>query len=76
MKEKILFLGMLVMSVLYCIEVIPDAPFGTLNYIGFAIAAVVLIPAAIGQVISIRKWLKNREAKKALKEKEKRGKIK
>ena len=45
-KEKILFLGMLVMSVLYCIEVIPDAPFGTLNYIGFAIAAVVLIPAA------------------------------
>ena len=68
-KEKILFLGMLVMSVLYCIEAIGNAPFGTLNYLGFAIAAVVLIPAAVSQAIGIRKWLKNREAKKALKEK-------
>ena len=71
MKEKVLFLGMLVMSVLYCIEVIPNGPFGTLNYIGFAIAAVVLIPAAVGQALSIRKWLKNRAAKKALKAQEK-----
>ena len=76
MKEKFLFLGMLAMSALYCIEVIPNAPFGTLNYVGFAIAAVVLIPTAVGQALSLRKWLKNRAAKKALKEKEKLEKAK
>lgn len=55
MREKLLFLGMLVMSVLYCVEVIPGGEFEAINYIGFAIALITIIPWLVSILISLRK---------------------
>ncbi len=70
MREKLLFVGMLAMSFMYCLEVIPHGPYTTLNYIGFVIAAVTIIPWIISQVLAYKKWRRGREASKALREKE------
>ena len=74
MREKLLFLGMLVMSVLYCIEVIPGGNFGIINYIGIAIAVITILPWLISILVSVRKKNKEKaekEAKKAAKKAEK-----
>ena len=70
MREKLLFVGMLAMCVMYCLEVIPHQPYTALNYLGFAIAAITIIPWSISQAISWKRWRKSRAANKALKEKE------
>lgn len=61
MREKLLFLGMLVMSILYCVEVIPDKNFGTLNYIGIGIALITIIPWLISILVSVRKNKKDKK---------------
>lgn len=74
MREKLLFLGMLVMSVLYCIEVIPGGKFVTLNYVGFGIALITIVPWLLSIFISLRKKSKakaEKEAAKAAKKAEK-----
>lgn len=74
MREKLLFLGMLVMSVLYCIEVIPGGKFVTLNYVGFSIALITIVPWLLSIFISLRKKSKakaEKEAAKAAKKAEK-----
>ncbi len=71
MREKLLFLGMLVMSVLYCVEVIPGGKFEPLNYVGFAIALITIVPWLISILVSVRSKNKEKEAKKALKESQK-----
>lgn len=73
MREKLLFAGMLVMSVLYCIEVIQNGAPDVLNYIGLAIAFFTVVPWLISVVISIRRKKKEYEEKKAQKESEKQA---
>lgn len=70
MKEKLYFLGMLILSVLYCIEVIPEKNYGVLNYIAFVIVLITIIPWLISILISVKKKSKakaeERETKNAL----------
>lgn len=73
MREKLLFAGMLVMSVLYCIEVISNGEPGVLNYIGLALAFFTIVPWLVSVGVSISRKKKEREAKKALKEAEKQA---
>ncbi len=68
MREKLLFLGMLVMSILYCIEAIGNGSFEVINYIGFGIALITIIPWLISILVSVRKKNKEKELKKAMKE--------
>lgn len=67
MREKLLFLGMLVMSVLYCIEVIPGGKFEMLNYIGFGIALITIVPWLLSIFLSVRKKSKEKAKKQAAK---------
>ena len=71
MREKLLFLGMLVMSVLYCIEVIPKGSFEAANYIGFAIAIITIIPWLLSILFSISKKNREKAKEKAYKESKK-----
>ena len=72
MREKLLFLGMLIMSVLYCVEVIPKGSFGVTNYIGFGIAIITIVPWLVSILLSLRKKNKEKAAETALKESKKK----
>ena len=67
MREKLLFLGMLIMSVLYCVEVIPKGSFEALDYIGFGIAIITIIPWLLSILLSVRKKNRTKAAEKAYK---------
>lgn len=68
MREKLLFLGMLIMSVLYCVEVIGNGSFEIINYVGLGIALITIVPWLVSILISVRRKNKEKEAKKALKD--------
>lgn len=67
MKEKLLFLGMLVMCILYYIEVIPGGNYSVLNWIGFVISAITLVPWLISILMGMRKKREKAELKAAKK---------
>lgn len=64
MKEKLLFLGMLVMCALYYIEVLPKGDITVLNWVGFVISAVTIVPWLISILKNQRKKDKKKAAKK------------
>lgn len=65
MKEKLLFLGMLIMCVLYYIEVIPEGNFNTLNIVGFVISAITIVPWLISILVGLKKKREEKELKQA-----------
>lgn len=67
MKEKLLFLGMLIMCVLYYIEVIPGGGFSVLNWVGFVISAITLVPWLLSILMSHKKKREKAEKKAAKK---------
>ena len=64
MREKLLFLGLLVMCILYYIEVIPGGNYSTLNIVGFIISAITIVPWLVSILISTKKKRKESEYKK------------
>ena len=70
MKEKLLFLGMLILSVLYWIEVVPQISDGleALQYVGLAITVITVLPWLIGTYVAAHKKGKEKAAKAAAKE--------
>lgn len=70
MKEKLVFLGTLIMCVLYYIEVIPGGDFNTLNIVGFIVSAIVIVPWLISMFINVKKKREHKEFKKSQKEKD------
>lgn len=73
MREKLLFVGMLAMCILYYIEVIPSGNFSTLNWIGFVISAITIVPWLVSLLIGCKKKRQESEYKK-LKSEDKKNK--
>lgn len=73
MREKLLFVGMLAMCILYYIEVIPNGNFSTLNWIGFVISAITIVPWLVSLLIGYKKKRQENEYKK-LKSEDKKNK--
>lgn len=63
MKEKLLFLGMLIMCILYYIEVIPGGDFSALNWVGFVISALTLVPWLFSMLMNHKKKRERHEKK-------------
>lgn len=69
MKEKLLFLGMLIMCVLYYVEVLPTSNLSTLNIIGFVISAITIVPWLISMLVGYKKKREEKELKESKKNK-------
>lgn len=69
MKEKLLFLGLLILSVLYWIEVFSThiSTYEWYQYLGLAITIITVLPWLIGMLISERKKSKAKAEKAAAK---------
>lgn len=67
MREKLLFLGMLILSVLYWVEVVGAGSYEWYQYIGLAITVLTILPWLISILISQRKKSKERAEEAALK---------
>ncbi len=76
MKEKLLFLGMLILSVLYWIEVVSihDPSYEWYQLLGLAITVVTILPWLIATLIAARKKSRAKAEKEAYKEKAKADK--
>ncbi len=76
MKEKLLFLGLLILSVLYWIEVVnlKVSSYEWYEYLGLGITVVTVLPWLISILVDVVKKRKNREQKAAAKAAEKAAK--
>lgn len=65
MKEKLLFIGLLILSVLYWIEVFGSDSYEWYQYAGLGITLVTVIPWLIGILVSLSKKGKDKEKEEA-----------